>query len=290
MGSSQPSSLAAPHLALLRQKEKDRLQSGRQSIKPPSQLEQNLALTKLYTLQLPGGEKPPPTSELPPLAGTVDPLTGAKDLHKTPLFGEDGALIERSATDSDETMTKPNQLTVRTIEGFAKPGSKSGYITMKKAEWEQVLGAIKSIKDDRTNLKQENASLTAENKKLTHANTKLSDEIEGLANQKGRKGKKGSSHVKHEQKKDVVDKIKDYVKDVLFRTVKFALPGVHLEAATKTVWEAIKDNLQLDKGPKPLTLEVFTEVYESVVLSELSNRRQYVQTRCKIAATGTKFV
>ncbi len=276
---------------MLRQKELDRLQNGRQSIKqPPTQFGQNQALTKLYALQLPPGEKPLPASELPPLEGTVDHLPGAEDLHKTTLIGEDGALLDPTAKDSDETMTKNTQLSLRTMEGFAKSSSKTGYIMMKKTEWEQVLAAIRSLKDDKSNLKQENSNLTTENKKLTNTNTKLSNELEGMANQKGRRGKKGPSQVKQEQKADVVAKIKDYTKDVLFRTVKFAVPGKQLDAATKTVWNAIKDNLQLDKGPKPLTLKEFTEIYESVVLSELSSRRQYVQTRCKLAATGTKFV
>lgn len=207
--------------------------------------------------------------------------------------------------DQESTMAPSKTITVRTIEGFAKPTRDGEHISMKTDEWQQVLGAIKGLKEDRTELTAKVASLTQENKKLAGNSHRLAKDVETLeaevetleaevanqakttAKQKKKAGQKANR--KDEQADDVVNTIEEYVKMVQFRTTKFALPGKQLEMATKQVWEGIKDRLQLEKGPNGLTVTDFVEIYDSVVLSALSDRRQYMQTRCKLAAQGKKF-
>jgi len=103
------------------------------------------------------------------------------------------------------------------------------------------------------------------------------DRIEELL--KSIRGKKGKQSRKAEQKQDVKGAIKDYVKTILFRTIKFAGPGDELNLATKKVWAGIKDKKRLDKGPNKLAEKDFVEIYESAVSGALSDQRQYVQTR-----------
>lgn len=293
LASKQPSTLSAASITLLRQREQQRLQTGRKNIQVSSAGGGvNKQLQKQYSLAIPA-TKPPATSSPPPLQGSVHLLPGAENLDKTSLFAEGGPLY-LGTKDQESTMAPHKTITIRTIEGFAKETPDGRYIKMKSEEWQQVLGAIKGLKDDRTNLNAKVSSLTQENKKLAGNSTKLAKDVQNLeaqaksaTKQKKKAGQKASR--KDEQADDVVDAVEEYVKLVLFRTIKFALPGKQLERATTQVWEGIKDKLQLDKGPDPMTVTDFVDIYESVVLSSLSDRRQYMQTRCKLAAQGTKF-
>ena len=134
---------------------------------------------------------------------------------------------------------------------------------------------------------QDNASL---NLQVTELEA-LEKEYEKLKKQKA-KGRKSKSSVSREDEAndDVKAAIKTFVRDVMFRTVKFAVPGDSLNAASTQVWNGIKDKLKLDKGPNAITLEDFAEIYGGSILKELSARRQYSQTRCKLAADGTELV
>ena len=119
--------------------------------------------------------------------------------------------------------------------------------------------------------------------------TELESKVKELESQAPKKRKSDKTSRKDEQKEDVNKAINDCVKDVLFRSHKFAPPGAKLKACCEHVWKGIKDKLKLDKGPAPLQQSDFEEIYESTVLAALSYRRQCVQSRCELAAKGKKF-
>ena len=119
---------------------------------------------------------------------------------------------------------------------------------------------------------------------LTENGEEREERIEELLN--AIRSKKGKKSRKGEQKGDVKTSIKDFVKAILFRTIKFAAPGEELTLATKKVWAGIKDKKRLDKGPDKLTEKDFIEIYDSVVSAALSDQRQYVQTRTSACIKG----
>ena len=103
--------------------------------------------------------------------------------------------------------------------------------------------------------------------------------------EKKRKCKAGSR--KHEANTDVIAAIDTYVKGILFRTVKFAQVGRELQSVTKVAWDGIKGKKKLELGANPMTLTHFAEIYDSSILKSLSDRCQYIQTRCQDASKGT---
>ena len=141
---------------------------------------------------------------------------------------------------------------------------------------------------DLNNAKQSIVKLQQE-KKALQTRIKDKDREIGLVAaklaKKRSKSKPGSR--KDEQSDDVKEAVKAFIKGVLFRTVKFAQPGTELKAATTTVWNGIKDKLKLDEGPNPISEADFVEIYDSYVLTVLSDCRQYAQTRGEVAAKGT---
>ena len=192
------------------------------------------------------------------------------------------------------------QSTLRSIERkySPKPSNNGKNVTLTAENWQAVLTDLKAALDEKKSLQKDNKALTDENTKLTQENEQLTEDLEGYEEIKAKyekmsakkprgKGKQGLISRKEEQNSDVVKAISSHIKEVLFRTHKFVLPGDELTKAAKLVWVAIKDNLKLDKGPSALTQDDFVEIYDSVILSELSARRQYCQTRCKLAADGT---
>lgn len=96
---------------------------------------------------------------------------------------------------------------------------------------------------------------------------------------------KKSKSTKQEQSGDIVEKIDDHVKDILFRTVKFASNTV-LNGQTVKIWDALHERYKWDKIPG-LDRGEFVRIYASAVQSKLSACRQYVQSRCLDAAHGT---
>lgn len=286
LNSSKPSSLNTGLAALLSKQHQQRIQTARGNIliRPPT------AENQLHKYQKENALPKNPSSEgLPPLQGTVKPAPGAAELAKgPPLFTDQ---------DEDLTMASKKLLSLREIEALGKESADKKSIWFKKDKWAQVLEQIKLLKSANSELGTANKSLTKQAKTLVTEKDKLAADYEELeANQRisstrGRgKGAKKRNELKAEQREDINNQIKWYVKAVLFRTHKFVLPGKQLDAATKLVWAGIKDNMQLDKGPNALKESDFVEIYGSVVLSELSARRQYHQGRCwKMAALGTKF-
>ena len=110
------------------------------------------------------------------------------------------------------------------------------------------------------------------------------------------KEKRGAKFTrKCEQKDDGKKAIAKVVKLNLFRTVKFAQPGAtsledsELRRATEKVFDGVNTICKLDQGPNKMSRDHFVEIYDSHVQKELSEYRQYIQTRCTKAAFG-KFI
>ena len=105
-----------------------------------------------------------------------------------------------------------------------------------------------------------------------------------MASLKAKRGGRRKNNRKEEQSTDVKAFIKEFVNDVVFRTVKFA--GDALPEVCTMIWDGIKDKNKLDEGPNALDLDEFTDIYDSWVLHCLSKRRQYCTVRAGTAAFG----
>ena len=142
---------------------------------------------------------------------------------------------------------------------------------------------IGKLPQELTQLKENYGKVVDENKNLRVTVANLQEQINKMRKKRGRKG---TVNRKSEQSEDVKDAIDEYVKGVLFRTVKFAQSheSDQLMNATKLVWHGIKDKKKLEVGDSPLTDDDFCEIYESHVGTALSLRRQYVQTQTQKAA------
>ena len=198
---------------------------------------------------------------LPPLQGTVQPLNP----QEVTEFGNMGPKHTRS--------------------------NKDGTLVVNAAEYSKLEQGYKQMKKDLGKLPAENKELTAENAKLLEENKVLRSEVVDLRDKfnkmKKKRGRKGVPNRKSEQNEDVKEAITEYVKGVLFRTVKFAQTGDQLTKACKLVWNGIKDKKKLELGDDALTEDDFCKIYEPFVATCLSLRRQYVQTQTQKAAEGT---
>ncbi len=177
---------------------------------------------------------------------------------------------------------------------------------------------IEGLKKKVTDLTKANKDLNAENKALKIENKKaknLEKNYEELVQERDEgfrdrdqlvsdlramidkmKEKRGAKFTrKCEQKDDVKKAIAKVVKLNLFRTVKFAQPGAtsledsELRRATEKVFDGVNTICKLDEGPNKMSRDQFVEIYDSHVQKELSEYRQYIQTRCAKAAFG-KFI
>ena len=92
--------------------------------------------------------------------------------------------------------------------------------------------------------------------------------------------KDGGKHSKAEIKEAVSKKMLDWIRDVGFRTTKFA-KGAALDRFVVRVFEAIKDDLDLlnEGADHYTTLEEFKRIYTASIQKALGDRRQYVQTQ-----------
>ena len=193
------------------------------------------------------------------------------------FFGED---LFAGDTDETDEMAAQSKLTTRTLEATYNKAAKT--YTLPKEKFVEVLEELKKLRAEKTQWEKDKAELEGKV-------TELESKVKELESQAPKKRKSDKTSRKDEQKEDVNKAINDYVKDVLFRSHKFAPPGAKLKACCEHVWKGIKDKLKLDKGPAPLQQSDFEEIYESTVLAALSYRRQYVQSRCELAAKGKKF-
>lgn len=178
------------------------------------------------------------------------------------------------SSDSEE---EPDNMVVSKIEVSADGKS----VKMTKRSYDNLSKELKTSKTSISKLKDEKKELLNQVKQKDTAILELTAKLE----KKRSKSKPGSR--KDEQSEDVKESVKEFVKKVLFRTVKFAQPGKELKGASQAVWKGVKDTHQLDKGPKPLTEGDFVDIYDSYILSCLSDCRQYAQTRGEVAAKGT---
>ena len=121
---------------------------------------------------------------------------------------------------------------------------------------------------------------------LKHQNTTLKTTLEEAMQALKDAGK----HSKKEEKKDIKKAISKWIKDVGFRSTKFA-KGDQLKRFAKTIYKRIKDDLHLmDEGHDQYTPEVeFIRIYEPYIQTVLGERRQYVQTMLFDVAKSKSF-
>ena len=215
-------------------------------------------------------------NRLPDLQPTVRP------------FNKDSNSVDKSFQVSTHFEEDNSMSGGTTLARKAKVSQDGKSVKLDKTEWHKTLDLIKNYKVNLDQLVKDNKKLSKENTTLNVHVGHLDALIEEMKQERGSKSRKSSTsnNRKDEQKEDVEKAIIEFVKNVLFRTTKFARPGPELARATKAVWEGIKDKLKLEVGASPLDLANFTEIYDSCVLSALSGRRQYIQTRCLEAAKG----
>jgi hypothetical protein len=196
--------------------------------------------------------------------------------------------------------TKASAVTKKTGKASAVTASEDGKsVSMSKGYWNtKVNGAIVLRRDkaerdakiltQKEDLKQTNNALTivTEHKnRLVTQNKELRMEVVELQRQiKAYRDKNGGKSTKNERSTDITKEIGTFVKDTLFRTIKFAQPGQEMATATQRVWNGIKGRLKLDLPPKSLDFGEFYRIYHPVVQTELSLARQYVQSRSQDAA------
>lgn len=266
LNSRLPSSFDPLYL-INKQKHSQRLLGGRGNHRidrgVPADYDQQLA--KQFSLSDKIGTRPTPFSDkLPPLNPSVRPVNGA---------GATSFLAPEEINDEEDSSTMPVSKFTKSALG-ARYNKQDRTYTVPKDKFNECLDEIR---------------------KLRELNGELSDQVRGLEKEVAdleasakKKPNSSKSSRKVEQNEDVVKAVGDFVRDVLFRNVKFAPPGAQLRAACGMVWKGIKDKLKLDQGPRPLSQSDFEEIYGSAILSALSGRRQYVQTRSEIAAKGKK--
>ena len=199
---------------------------------------------------------------LPPLQAANSPTTSTSS----------------ASSDSDEEDQQDMSNTRRTAPMQLTQDGKS-YVVPKKA-YDSMAKNLETAKQSIVKLQQEKKTLQG----LIKDKEKEIGEFAAKLEKKRGKSKPGSR--KDEQSDDVKESVRAFIKGVLFRTVKFAQPGRELKAATITVWNGIKDKLKLDEGPNPISQANFVEIYDSYVLTVLSDCRQYAQTRGEVAAKG----
>jgi hypothetical protein len=162
--------------------------------------------------------------------------------------------------------------------------TKQKIVRVEKGEYTRLVKDSKLVKT----LKQKLAEEKMEHKKLQDDYADLEAEFLELQEEynqlKSASGKKITGRKKSEAKKDIIDAIHHHVREITFRTVKFAQPGKEIAAKTKDIWHQIKDKQNLNNPSSGLNEHKFVEIYAPVVQSELSLARQYVQTRGQNAA------
>ena len=154
-----------------------------------------------------------------------------------------------------------------------------------KREVAEHAAKILTQKEDLKQTQNALTQVTESKNKLASKNQDLRMEVVELQDQiKAKRDKNGGKSTKDERSSDIVKEISTFVKDTLFRTIKFAQPGQEMTTATQRVWNGIKGRLKLDLPPKSLDFGEFYRIYHPVVQTELSLARQYVQSRSQDAA------
>lgn len=275
LNSTAPSTLDSRSIALLQQKQTQRLSQGRGNIPITNQYALPSDLQKQYNLAF-------TSTEPPPLKSTIEPNPPIPNTVFDSCQDESPTTLPESAT-AMSTIRQLNSKYTHKLSNDKKT------VTCTKSVWDSVMAELHKQHNDNEQIKKDNRILQQDNINKNKEIDRL-EQIEKAHNKllkKKSKSKKGKGDSREDEaNEDVKSGIQAFVKDILFRTVKFAVPGDTLNAAAVQVWNAIKDNMKLDVGPNAITLEDFTEIYGATILRELSQRRQYCQTRCKLAADG----
>lgn len=134
---------------------------------------------------------------------------------------------------------------------------------------------IDELKVDLSEAEDELEKLEKDNKELTESNKRLKEHL--VKAQKALKD--GGKSVIEEVNDDVAKAIKKWIKQVGFRSQKFA-QGRALEQFAEKIYSQVDNELQLSNKEQDYYCpkDDFLRVYESVINKELSDRRQHCQT------------
>jgi hypothetical protein len=157
-----------------------------------------------------------------------------------------------------------------------------------RTETKKLKMAHKDLEKEKTDWEKERAGLVSEIQQLKRE-LRASGGSTNPKKRKAKAAKMDPNARKDERKKDVASKISEFMKHVTYRTVKFSSVGDHLKGVTASIYDGIKDELKLDEGDEPIDEDEFVDIYSGFVLTELSNRRQYSQTRVQGASKGTQL-
>jgi hypothetical protein len=205
------------------------------------------------------------TSKAPPKKKKKTAKTGKVPTKASPVtVSEDGKSVSMSKGHWNLKINNTVQLKRNLAERDAK-------IVTQKEDLKQTQNALTQVTENKNRLVTQNRDLRLE--------------VEELQNKiKANRDKNGVKSTKDERSTDITKEISTFVKDTLFRTIKFAQPGQEMSTATQRVWNGIKERLMLELPPKSLDFGEFYRIYYPVVQTELSLARQYVQSRSQDAA------
>jgi hypothetical protein len=154
-------------------------------------------------------------------------------------------------------------------------------LVAEQKEHRQVDNAFKIAKNNIAKYQAEAKSLKGSKVTLENTNNelraRLNDALAALRDA-GRSSK-------NERSKDVTEQTKRQIKMFSFRNHKFARDD-ELNGLCEQLYTDLDDRLDFDQLKK----EDYVRIYSGVVSQELSNRRQYVQTRCQEACAGKQNI
>ena len=214
-----------------------------------------------------GRVSPSEEDGLPPLQATVTPRAThnrAGEYFEMPSTRTTATTIQVSKEEHDGPRDAKNTLTRENRDLKSDNKKLANELKGKEAELKGKEAELKAMSEERARLKRNFDSLMS----------------------KFQNKRKKAKTTKYEQADDIVGFIRAHVKDELFRNVKFTTSKKQLAKVTKKVWDAIKGKHKLDQAPINLSWEEFNRIYAATVASEVSDRRQYCQTRGQAAAQG----
>jgi regulator of replication initiation timing len=149
--------------------------------------------------------------------------------------------------------------------------------------------ATKALKDQIANLKSKLKKMTDDSKGLITRNQILAKKLEEAYKELKKQGKSTSSEINAQ----VNNAARDYIKDVVFCTVKLVSSKKTSEVETfmRKVYDGIKHECGLDdnKSEDYLDFEDFCHIYQASLLGYLSTQPSNVQQACLKAVVGTYF-
>ena len=166
---------------------------------------------------------------------------------------------------------------VSEIKKYVKPMADKQCVNIPAEKWRTLEKIVQSMVQSEKIWVHDKEAMQDKIKQLELVNQKLKAMAE-------EKTKYVATNRKGEIRDDLKPPIQRNVREALFRTRKFVSEGQPIMDATAVVYRNLKGKLKLD-----MSEEDFCAIYHPYVQSCLSDRRQYVQTRCEIAAKG-KFV